>query len=551
MKKTLLLVAIFNLLSILTYSQFSVVVRDSVTDGIQFIDNNLHCLPTGFDEVVPAYEVIEITDNNDLTFPAISMTEVTKSNQWFTGAFPTFDYIFPSEIVRQPGDTIIIEFDMFFDIISGSGEAGRLNISLVTGVPEGNAFPGIIFPLAPNFEESPVHFQPWSDFTDGGGGSTTQFGAPAYHLWLFTGSNGPALSYGGSFPRWPGWNSGAGGYYYNRNAGDPGTAVTYSSSDNYPLVPYVKIHSGGPFVSADRWMHYTWMITHEMIHFFVRYTEESPEENREIGFMAIPHNENNISFINEVHGTAATEMPPEYKWYERFNALRFYFYSHDRDIYMSNLEITKTGRPAGTFAEFQTRPVSQRRPMADAGSYDLPLFLYNGVEGEEITAKVTLAKGDPGHIDGFEEGNVVFTNPSSELTTASLPLTLTDMYMSENDTLLFEITNVSGGVFPAVGQNRFFQLIIRSSGAQPSNIDQMDIKAIEVWPNPAQNAIQIKNPGHLKIQAIEIIDITGKITQRKNMENSKTIDISGLQNGIYFLRIISDNGLITRRFVKQ
>lgn len=551
MKKQLLFLTSFVLVSFLAHSQFSVVIRDSVTNGIQFLDNNLHCLPTDFDQVVPSYEITEKTDDQGLTFPAVSMTETVSQNYWFTGAFPSIDYLFPSQIVREPGDTIIVEFDLLFSVLSGSGEAGRLNVSLVTGLPEENAFPGITFPLAANFEESPVSYGPWHNWVENNGGSTTKFGAPTYHFWLFSGNFGPALSYGGDFPRWPGWNSGADGYYYNENFGDNQTQVPYANSDNYPLVPYVKIHTGGPFVSNTRWMHYTWMITDEMIHFFIRYSDELPEANREIGFMAIPKNENDIAFINEAHGTTATQMPPAYKWYERFNALRFYFASINRNLYISNLEITKTGRPAGTFAEFQNRPVSQRRPRADAGSYDLPVLLYNGAEDEDITVSVRLAEGNPGHINGFEEGEIVFSNVTPELTTGVLPLTLTDMYMAENDTLVFEITSVTGGVFPAVGQNRFFMLIIRPSGAEPSNIDLVSLQKIEIWPNPAKNNLQLQNPESIKIDRVEGMDISGKIVFSENIKNTTTIDISSLPNGIYFLRILTGNGIITRKFVKQ
>jgi len=551
MNKQLLFTTALLLISFFSFTQYSVVLKDSVTSGIQFLDNNLHCKPNDFDAPVPSYEIKEKTDDNGLTFPAISLTQTVSENYWFTGAFPSIDYLFPNEIVREPGDTIIIEFDLFFSVLSGSGEAGRLNVSLVTGNPEGTTFPGITFPLASNFDQSPVDYQPWWTFVEQNEGSTTKFGLPTYHFWLFSGNYGPALSYGGDFPRWPGWNSGADGYYYNENADDNQSAVTYSSSDNYPLVPYVKKHSGGPYVSATEWMHYTWVITHEMIWLYVRKSNESSDENREVAFMAIPENETNIAYINEVHNTNAAQMPPAYKWYEKFNALRFYYASVNRNLYLSNLEITKTGKPVSTYAEFQNRPASQRRPKADAGNYDLPLFLYNGVEGTPTTVSVKLADGNPAHINDFDQGTTEFTSISSDISTATLSLTLTDLYMNENDTLLFEITDVAGGYYPTIGPNKFFELIIRPSGAEPVSAEQRKINAIQIWPNPANNIIKISNIENNATHSARIYDLTGKTVLLPDLNNASEIDISTLQQGVYFIKIMSDAGTITRKFVKR
>jgi len=71
---------------------------------------------------------------------------------------------------------------------------------------------------------------------------------------------------------------------------------------------------------------------------------------------------------------------------------------------------------------------------------------------------------------------------------------------------------------------------------------------IFAYPNPAQNQITIKAE-NIKINKIEIFDITGKIVKQLSINNEKlTIDISDLQNGDYFVKI---NNAETIKFIKQ
>jgi PKD repeat protein len=80
--------------------------------------------------------------------------------------------------------------------------------------------------------------------------------------------------------------------------------------------------------------------------------------------------------------------------------------------------------------------------------------------------------------------------------------------------------------------------------------NQENLKSeVNIYPNPASNTITITN-SKIKLSQINIIDVTGKsiktITKNKN-----AIDISDLSNGIYFIQIISDKEIITKKFIKN
>ena len=87
-----------------------------------------------------------------------------------------------------------------------------------------------------------------------------------------------------------------------------------------------------------------------------------------------------------------------------------------------------------------------------------------------------------------------------------------------------------------------------------SNIEvvhyQTLIKALEVkvYPNPAKDFVQIESNGE-NIETVHIIDNTGRLVQVENGVSSNffKINTKNLNPGTYFLRIISDGGVVTSK----
>ncbi|MBP7965147.1 MAG: starch-binding protein [Paludibacteraceae bacterium] len=76
-------------------------------------------------------------------------------------------------------------------------------------------------------------------------------------------------------------------------------------------------------------------------------------------------------------------------------------------------------------------------------------------------------------------------------------------------------------------------------------------QAITIYPNPAENTLYITTEGAMK--NIEIFSAMGALISRieRNM-TSQTIDVSTVQSGIYFIRIMLDNGsFATSKFIKK
>jgi hypothetical protein len=81
--------------------------------------------------------------------------------------------------------------------------------------------------------------------------------------------------------------------------------------------------------------------------------------------------------------------------------------------------------------------------------------------------------------------------------------------------------------------------------------------SIQLYPNPASDMINIelKNPERQEIK-IELLSSTGKIVHKINEIMSsgnvkKSIDLTNIPDGIYFLRILSDQETINRKIIKN
>jgi hypothetical protein len=72
-----------------------------------------------------------------------------------------------------------------------------------------------------------------------------------------------------------------------------------------------------------------------------------------------------------------------------------------------------------------------------------------------------------------------------------------------------------------------------------------------VYPNPANNILNYTNPSNIVVQSAIITDVSGKIVANYNSSISDSIDVSNLQSGVYFIKFVSEEKTIIRKFVKN
>ena len=73
--------------------------------------------------------------------------------------------------------------------------------------------------------------------------------------------------------------------------------------------------------------------------------------------------------------------------------------------------------------------------------------------------------------------------------------------------------------------------------------------AVSIYPNPAFNALTI-NTDNLNINSLSIVSLTGQ-TVKIETTTTKTMDVSDLPSGVYFLQVQTDKGMVNKRFIKR
>ncbi len=79
-------------------------------------------------------------------------------------------------------------------------------------------------------------------------------------------------------------------------------------------------------------------------------------------------------------------------------------------------------------------------------------------------------------------------------------------------------------------------------------VTEFDNDSIKIYPNPSASTININCNN--KIKSIEIYDIQGRMLETI-LGNSKKLDISSKENGIYFLKITTEKSSVIEKIVKE
>ncbi|MFV8344338.1 T9SS type A sorting domain-containing protein [Flavobacterium sp. XS2P39] len=73
-----------------------------------------------------------------------------------------------------------------------------------------------------------------------------------------------------------------------------------------------------------------------------------------------------------------------------------------------------------------------------------------------------------------------------------------------------------------------------------------------LYPNPSKSVLNINSKEVIEVQSISIYNTLGQlILAVPNAEKVSEIDVSGLTAGNYFIKVISDRGTSSRKFIKN
>jgi hypothetical protein len=91
---------------------------------------------------------------------------------------------------------------------------------------------------------------------------------------------------------------------------------------------------------------------------------------------------------------------------------------------------------------------------------------------------------------------------------------------------------------------------VEVKGTPFSGIKDGEFASFSIGPNPAHQEITIT--ANVLFHTIEVINFLGQtVVSQSNDKETATLDVVHLTNGIYFIRIVSENGTSVKKFVKQ
>ena len=192
----------------------------------------------------------------------------------------------------------------------------------------------------------------------------------------------------------------------------------------------------------------------------------------------------------------------------------------------------------------------------------------NNTGAEDLHLRVAF-RGGPG-VTWISTTNPVVVGAGSGWTTIEIPILSGDFTVSQgSDTAaqVLEDVNTEMRILSNDGNDTSPQAALHKGDlrVQTSNFD--NIRAVtsflstkerskpsnfKISPNPSSRELNLNLSRLDNNTNVEVFDVLGKKIYADRIENlNKSIDVSQWNNGVYLVRLTSDNGTQTKRFVKQ
>ena len=118
-------------------------------------------------------------------------------------------------------------------------------------------------------------------------------------------------------------------------------------------------------------------------------------------------------------------------------------------------------------------------------------------------------------------------------------------YVGDPNGSLVYYNNAWQPIFELADLNYTWMIKAVTSATQPAGIDDINIEDIDFYPNPVDDMLHISED----VDKVNVVDINGRIVITAN--NTHVIDMSNLSNGVYFVRVVTDNGTAIKKVVKR
>ncbi|MEG1904941.1 MAG: fibronectin type III domain-containing protein, partial [Bacteroidales bacterium] len=214
---------------------------------------------------------------------------------------------------------------------------------------------------------------------------------------------------------------------------------------------------------------------------------------------------------------------------------------------VSDYTSTTVTTPTYTFADLDPATLYQVRVKAicDVASESAYLTGQFTTETPVVTYTITATAGDGGTID--PSGDIMVAEGANKTFTIT-PNQGYEISMVTVDQTT-ELGNVSSYTFNNMVANHTIDAQFQTTGIENQDL----LNSVTLAPNPAEQFVKLTiDHNRITVKEAGIYDAYGKLIQLLNiMDNETTINLNHFSNGVYFIRLISDEGMITKKLIKK
>lgn len=95
---------------------------------------------------------------------------------------------------------------------------------------------------------------------------------------------------------------------------------------------------------------------------------------------------------------------------------------------------------------------------------------------------------------------------------------------------------------------RFFRRYRLNQLTSVNEPDQL-ADLLRIYPNPSNGLVQLAHPSHVRIESVQVTDLTGKVLETQLYKGS--VNLEGYAPGIYFLGIKANDNFIVKKVLKE
>ena len=142
-----------------------------------------------------------------------------------------------------------------------------------------------------------------------------------------------------------------------------------------------------------------------------------------------------------------------------------------------------------------------------------------------------------------------------------------DIFVNTADTTGFQMGYTNGTAYVA-GSNKegvleFYVVAFNddpeadSDPSEPYTITIVDdaieelTSSFNVYPNPVNDKLYVETLTQTQTLTVEIYDVYGRQQSMVNGQQSTVIDVTNLNSGVYFVKVVTENGESVKRFIKK